>query len=301
MRTALTTLSFSPWEYDPTIATPTGRKGRTRRHAPGWRRSTKTNARSMAHTLYSAHPHWCNALGLYMHAQGAGQWTWTQSIDAEYERRRHALEHIVTAIADEARRSRPTAHQGGWTTTELRTLERLATHAGHWLPGETQQARELLEGKTGTARDHPAWTEVITPATGATPPASCTQLSRLVVRPAHQIMTFTRARCEVHVDEEPIAGGMLDSDARRRWRHVERYPWSWGMDMPQTHALAEAITATVPEACADAAARPRTLHLLQTLEPWRGHVIELRALRAIIAGEKGDRPSADTLGSAKHW
>ena len=299
MRAALTTLTFGPWEYDPTIATPTGKKGNKRRHPPGWRRSAKSNA--PAQILYREHRHWCNALGLYVHSEGAGRWEWTQSIDTEYERRRHALERIVRSVADEARHSRAMARHGGWTTTEVRTLERLATHAGHWLPGETQQARELLEGKTATAGEHPAWHEVLSPATETTPPPICAKLSALILRPANEIMTFTRPRWEVHVDEDPIARPMPNDDPRRRWGKGEGQPWSWGMDMPQTHALAEAITATVPEACADAAARPRALHLLQTLEPWRGHVIEMRALRAIIAGEQGERPSAHTLGNAKHW
>ena len=86
-----------------------------------------------------------------------------------------------------------------------------------------------------------------------------------MLRPANEIMTFTRSRWEVHVDEEPIAGGMLDDDPRRRWTKGEPYPWSWGMDMPETQALAEAITATQPEACADAGATSRTLHLLRSL------------------------------------
>ena len=71
--------------------------------------------------------------------------------------------------------------------------------------------------------------------------------------------------------------------------------------MPQTQALAEAITATLPEAYADASATSRTLHLLRSLEPWRGHVIEVRAMRDLIAGASGNAPDGDALGSAKHW
>ena len=84
--------------------------------------------------LYTHHRHWCHAVGLSVVAAGAGRWRWVQSVDAQYERRREALEAIVVAAADEIGDNLSAARRAGWDGTSLAELLRLAACAGRWWP-----------------------------------------------------------------------------------------------------------------------------------------------------------------------
>ena len=122
-------------------------------------------------------------------------------------------------------------------------------------------------------------------------------------RPDEVLVTFTRTRWEVPLDEKPVAGGMMHDDPRRQWRRHVRFPWSWGIDAPETDGLAVALETTLAGLQApDPKPRDRIRHLLGTLGPWREHIMTAQSLRDIIAGKYGQRPeTAELPPSGKPW
>ena len=286
VRCALATLEWTPWTYNTSIETAVVHHRRPKRHPPGWARSAPLLGTYAWELLYH-HRHWLQALGIYG-VKRNGQWIYVQSIDTGYERRRDALTRLVVDAAAQAGRCADGSLPDRWSKRELAALARLAGRAGRWWPGDVTNVLYLFcdKAKRMTFR-HPAWAEALASPVDDVPPGECARL-------AAELVTFARARWEVHVDEVPVDGGMLDDDPRRRWRGGQvRFPWSWGIDAPQTQALAESLVTTLASRRDPDTVPAKRMHwLLQTMEPWRGHVFDAQALRGVIDGDYGEAPDS---------